>query len=370
MTKEQQLRGLLDREQARNRDLARASREEIAALKRETRDLRRALEPLQAQEAERRLRAEELAGAQTGGTDLARWNVTRSPPRSSPGIPTLVLSDLHVNQTIDPNQVLGVNAFGPDRAAARLKTCFETAVDLGQNHMVRPSHDGIVVPVLGDLLDLLGGYFHASERQARPVGIDAAALVADLLQPGFELLAEAFGGVRSYWVTGNHGRLTPQMPFEDRNAKNLDAAVFHILEGRLRGDKRITMELAMGPRMIYSVCGHRFLILHGDPASGMPKGGDSESGAVNVVARGVKRLRSLHLQISRPFDTAIMGHWHTRIVIPGAIVNGCLPGFGEYGSGRAFPYEVPQQTLFYTHAKHGPTCHWPIFVAKEKRVAA
>lgn len=334
------------------------------------RELERELAPLREAEAARVLRAQEMQAAMAGGTNLAHWNVTREPPKSGPGIPTLVLSDLHVNQTIDPEQVLGVNAFGPERAAERLDACFRTTVDLCLNHMVKPSREGIVIPVLGDLLDLLGGFIHRGERQAKPVGIDAAALVADILQPGFVFLADALGGVRSYWVTGNHPRLTEQVAYEDRNAKSLDYAVFKILEGRLRGDKRITMEHATGPRLIWTVYGHRFLGLHGDPGSGMPKGGDSESGAVNVVARGVKRLRSLHMQIGLPFDTAVMGHFHTRIAIPGAIVNGCLPGYGEYASGRAFPFEPPQQTLFYTHPRHGITCTWPIYLDKPRAARA
>ena len=343
---------------------------ENKALRSEVRKLERALLPLRAAEERRVIIAERLS--RSAGTTVAKWEAPRGKSdRNGPGTPTLLISDLHVNESVDPRQVLGANAFSPARAKTRLEACFRTAVDLGLNHMVKPSYHGIVVPVLGDLLDLLGGLFHRSERSADPIGLDAAAMCADLLEPGFRLLADAYGSVRSPWVTGNHGRYMLEMPFQDRSAKSLDAAVFHILEGRLRGDKRFQFELAPGPRLIYTVEGVRFLALHGDPASGMPRGGDSEAGAANLVARGVKRLRSLHLQIGMPFDVAVMGHFHTEMRLPGALVNGSLPGYGEYSFGRAFPYEPPKQLLFFTHPRMGITCSWPLYVAHgEKRAAA
>lgn len=342
---------------------------ENRSLRAEVRKLERALAPLRAAEERRAIVAERIR--QSAGTTVAKWEAPKGKPdRDGPGTPTLLLSDLHVNETVDPKQVLGANAFSPARAKTRLESCFRRAVDIGLHHMVKPSYHGIVVPVLGDLLDLLGGLFHRAERSADPVGLDAAAMCADLLEPGFRLLADAYGSVRSPWVTGNHGRYMVEMPYQDRSAKSLDAAVYHILEGRLRKDKRFTFELAPGPRLIYSIYGVRFLALHGDPASGMPRGGDSEAGAANLVARGVKRLRSLHLQIGMPFHVAVMGHFHTEMRLPGAFVNGSLPGFGEYSFGRAFPFEPPKQLLFFTHPRVGITATWPLYVAHEEKRAA
>jgi hypothetical protein len=344
--------------------------EELKAEREKVRKLERELTPLRDAEAKRALIAEQLEKATVASVSAKPWPKPKSSHTTGPGTPTLILSDLHVNETVEPNQVLGANAFSPERAGSRLRTCFSTAVDIGRNHMVKPSYDGIEVPVLGDLLDLLGGFFHKSERQARPVGLDAAAVVADLLEPGFMLMADAFGAVRSRWVTGNHGRFTVEMPYQDRSAKSLDAAVYHILEGRLRKDKRFHFELAPGPRLIYQLYGVRYMILHGDPASGMPKGGDAEAGAANKVARGIKRLRSLHMQIGMPFDVALMGHEHVEMRMPGIFVNGSLPGFSEYAFGRAFPFEPPKQILFFTHPRWGITATWPIYVDRGEKDAA
>ncbi len=283
-----------------------------------------------------------------------------------PGTPTLFLSDLHVNESIDPRQTLAPNAFSPARARLRLEECFKTAVDLGLNHMVKPAYRGIYVPVGGDLLDVLGGGQHPGERQGSPAYVDAAAMVADLLEPGFRLLADAFGEVYSPWVTGNHGRLTYSMPFNDRSAKSLDAAVYYILEGRLRGDKRFHFELAPGPKLVYQVYDHRYLLLHGDPASGMPNYGGALGGPASTIARGVVLLRSACQQFGLHFDTAVVGHYHQFMVLPGAIVNGSLKGYDEYAAGRSFPYEEPRQAFWFTHPKYGITCSWPIYVSKSE----
>lgn len=353
-------------ERQRNEAVLKRAHAENKALFAELRKARAELEPLR-KEAIERAHVEDALSKSIAVPAPAPWTLKTKKPDGGPGIPTLLLSDLHINETVIGSQILGANSFSPEEGRARLRECFETAVDLGKNHMVKPSYDGCVIPVAGDLLDLLGGFLHTSERAAYLVMMDAAAGLADMLEPGFRLMADAYGNVYSPWVTGNHGRLTVQMPFQDRSAKSLDAAVYYILEGRLRGDKRFKFELAPGPRLIYSIGEYRYLLLHGDPASGMPRGGDSEAGPPNVVARGVKRLRSLHLQLGLPFDTAVMGHYHMRMVLPGAIVNGSLKGFDEYASGRSFPYEAPQQMFWFTHRKYGITAQWPIYVGRKER---
>ncbi len=374
MTKEQQLKKFLETEQERNRTLAAQEREARACAIRLERELR----PLKEAALRREAEASALDAAVASRATPARWSFARKPPRTGPGLPFLLLSDLHMNETIRASAVLGANAFSPDIAKARLREVVTTAVDLAKNHMVHPEYEaGIVVPVAGDLLDVLQGWLHQGERQSGPpVGVEAAEEVATELQSAFGLLADAFGRVYSPWVTGNHGRiLSGRMPFQDRNAKNLDAAVFYILEGRLRADKRLKLELAPGPRLVFTVyegtpAQHRYLLMHGDEASGMPRIGDAEAGFVNTVARGVKRLRSLHMQLGLPFDTALVGHFHQYGVPPGGIImNGSLPGFNEYANGRAFSYDEPRQAFWFHHPKYGITCAWPIYAAKneEKR---
>lgn len=340
----------------------RSLRDEVRDLRRELKSLR----PLQERAAQEAAMLESLRGAQQRPAQSG-LPVPKGPPRKGPGTPTLYLSDLHINETVDPRQTLTPNAFSPARAKLRLDECFRTAVDLGINHMVKPSYDGIEVPVGGDLLDVLGGGQHAGERQADPRYVDAAAMVADLLEPGYLMLADAFGSVRSRWVTGNHGRLTFSMPFQDRTAKSLDAVVYWILEGRLRKDRRFKFELAPGPKLLYQVYGHRYLLLHGDPASGMPNFGGALGGPASTIARGVVLLRSACQQFGLHFDTAVIGHFHQYMVLPGAIVNGSLKGYDEYAAGRSFPYEEPRQAFWFTHPKYGITCSWPIYVDKGQK---
>lgn len=360
-----------DRARVRRMSAAAAATDDPTRVLRErVRSLERELLPLREAESRRQVEAAALAGA-VGRASAARWNFTRRPPKKGPGTPFLFLSDLHMNERVESSQVLGANVFSPELAKSRLRECFETATDLAMNHMVLPQYvDGVVVPVGGDLLDMLQGSYHPSERQSSPRGLDAAEEVADALQSGFRLLADAFGLVYSPWVTGNHGRLTARMPYHDRNAMNLDKAVYQILEGRLRSDRRFQFELAPGPRLVFSVYPgtpgeHRYLLAHGDPASGFSNVGDSEAGFVASVVRSVKRLRALHMQLGLPFDTALVAHYHQYGVPPGGIImNGSLPGFSEYASGRAFAYDPPRQAFWFHHQKYGITCSWPIYVGK------
>lgn len=340
-------------------------------LRKQVKELERELEPLRAAEQARQEEAAALQAA-VGRASASRLNFTRRPPKKGPGTPFLFLSDLHMNERVASEQIHGVNDFSPAIAKRRLEECFETAVDLARNHMVNPAYvDGIVVPVGGDLFDVLQGRLHRAERLSEPRGVEAAEFVANVLEPGFRLLADAFGHVYSPWVRGNHGRLDAKMSFHDQAAMNLDRAVYSILEGRLRHDRRFQFEFAPGPRLVFSVYPgteheHRYLLLHGDEASGMPRIGDAEAGFVNTVARGVKRLRSLHMQLGLPFDTALVGHFHQYGELPGCITNGSLPGFNEFANGRAFAFDPPRQAFWFHHPKYGITCRWPIYVGKNE----
>lgn len=374
----------MEKKRANDRDRIRrlsnaatAVEDPTALLRKRVRELERELNPLREAELHRRAEAAELERA-VAKASASRWNFTRKPPKKGPGTPVLFLSDLHLNETIKAEQVFGANAFSPDIARARLRETFETAVDLATNHMVNPSYmDGIFVPVGGDIIDLLQGTVHRDERQSNPRMMDAAEQAANALEPGFLLLADAFGHVYSPWVRGNHGRLTAKLSFHDTAAVSLEKAVFLILEGRLRHDKRFHFEFAPGPRLVFTMypgteAAHRYMLLHGDPASGMPNVSDSEAGFVNTVARGMKRLRALHSQLGLPFDTMLVGHFHSYGEIPGGgLMNGSLPGFSEYANGRGFGYEAPRQAFWFHHPKYGITCRWPIYVGKgEKKEVA
>lgn len=110
----------------------------------------------------------------------------------------------------------------------------------------------------------------------------------------------------------------------------------------------------------YEVAGHRYLLTHGDNLG--VKGGDGIISLFGPIIRGDFKMRNASTAINRPYDTLLLGHWHTYIPLRRVIVNGSLKGFDEFAhvALRAVP-EPAIQALWFTHPRFGITSQWPIF---------
>jgi len=74
-----------------------------------------------------------------------KWLVKAAPSKSTPGVPTLFLSDFHYGEVVKKDAVNNLNNFNKKISQARLKTTVENAIDLCHNHMVNPKYPGIVL---------------------------------------------------------------------------------------------------------------------------------------------------------------------------------------------------------------------------------
>lgn len=340
---------------------AAALRDELIATKRQ-------LAKAQKAEAElaRLAEAREAASREVADIKVPDWLERRPPPDAGPGVPTVLCSDWHGGEGVLPSDVGGRNAYSPEIFTARAKRLLNTSVDLLKNHMVRPNYPGIVVPLAGDMLDHLNRWVHSAEP-GNPVGTRSAMnLVTEAVCALVEGYASAFGHVFVPCVTGNHGRLTAKQSHVQRSEENLDAMLYDRVKQVMDRDsvlrRRVKVVVASGTDLRWHVYGHRYLLLHGDPASMGSGGGDGIIGALGPIARGDKRTRARNSQIDRSYDTLVMGHYHQWTVVPGVIVNGSLKGYDAYAYSHGFPYEPPRQAMWLTHPKWGITCHWPVYV--------
>jgi len=275
---------------------------------------------------------------------------------SSPGVPTLFLSDLHWGEVVHPSQINGVNKFNVKIAHARMDRLAQTAIDLLR--IVSPAMDypGIVVPLGGDMIS---GNIHeelsqSNEMQTMPTVVDLYGKLAGFLK----LLADTFGRVFVPCVTGNHGRDTHKVYAKDRHHTSFDWLLYVFLAKHFEGDERLTFLIPDGPDAYYRIYGHRYLLTHGDQF----RGGDGMIGALGPIIRGDHRKRSRNTQIDMGYDTMLLGHWHQYMHLTRLIVNGSLKGYDEYAYASNFPFEVPQQALWLTHPTHGITYRMPVYV--------
>lgn len=290
------------------------------------------------------------------------WLLNNKAPKSAPGVPTLLASDWHWGEVVDPAQIGGVNEYSIKTAHDRAKRMINNTIDLLNNHMVNPSYPGIVFALGGDMItgDIHEELVATNEREVMPTVVDLWGVLAWCI----ETLADKFGRVFVPCVSGNHGRNTKKIRAKGRNFTSFDWLLYTFLAKRFEGDARVTFYIPDGADALYSVYGHRYLLTHGDQF----RGGDALIGPLGPIVRGDHRKRARNMQINADYDTIVMGHWHQLMQTQKFIVNGSLIGYNEYAYNNNYGFEPPRQALWITHPERGITFHMPVQVDGKKAV--
>lgn len=319
-----------------------------------------------AREAEDRLDRVErelnlMIGLQNGLSSPPDWLVKE--PRSGKkhhGTPWLLLSDLHLDEVVNPAEMMGVNAYNRKIAEKRMAATFLSTVKITQEYWSGIQYDGIVVPLMGDLYS---GDIHEELAETNDDSILGSILHwTDHLAAGIALFAETFGKVHVPVVVGNHGRQSrkPRMKFRART--NYDWFTGHLLARQFKGDKRVTFDVSEAADCLVQSYGHRVMLTHGDQA----RGGAGIAGIWSPITRLDARKRQKQAAVNQPYDLLCMGHWHNLIFGPSFVVNGSLKGYDEYAAISNFGFEEPAQALFLMTPEHGKSWTAPILPMNRK----
>lgn len=313
---------------------------------------------------EERVRSEVLR-LSAGATDHREpsWLLRTEKAKGSPGVPTILASDWHWGEVVDPSQIGGVNSYDLETARRRARTLIENAVDLLKRHMVNPSYPGIVLALGGDMLsgDIHEELTATNEVETMPALLDLYGTLTWCI----ETLAREFGNVFVPAVSGNHTRTTRKPRAKGRGFTSYDWLLYQFLAKRFEDDKRVQFKIPSGPDALYRVYGHRYLLTHGDQW----RGGDGIIGAIGPIFRGDSKKRARNAQVGSEYDTLLCGHWHQQMQLRRLIVAGSLKGYDEYAHAGNFPFEPPQQPLWITHPDRGITFSIPVFVERTKAAA-
>lgn len=290
-----------------------------------------------------------------------RWRLGRRCAPKAPGVPLLLLSDLHYGEVVQPEAVFHSNTYNPDICRARLEHVVRTATMLLKQHLAHPSYPGIVVALAGDMIS---GSIHEelADTDACPPLVQARE-VAVLLADAIAFLAQEFSEVWVYGVPGNHGRTTRRPRTKSYAHYSLDWVAYQFLADWLSGSRwreRVHCSFPAARDLTFTVEGRTFRLTHGDQF----RGGDSLIGPLGPVLRGDARKRVTDsLMPGRPeqYDTLLVGHWHQLWLSHRVIVNGSLKGYDEYALQIGAPWEAPAQALVTVHPHHGLTWLMPIY---------
>lgn len=276
------------------------------------------------------------------------------------GVPILFASDWHWGETVDPNQIGGVNKFDMEIAHSRAQRLVERAIELCFNHLATPRYPGIVFALGGDMVS---GSIHeeleiTNQKPIMPVVVDLIGVLIKCI----DRLADAFGQVFVPCVTGNHGRNHKKPRAKDRVYDNFDWLIYQLLAKHFEQDARVSFLIPDGSDCSFAVYNHRYLLTHGDQF----RGGDGMIGMLGPVTRGDMKKRARNAQIDMEYDTMMIGHWHQLHMGTRTIVNGSLKGYDEYAASNNFGFEIPQQALWITHPTEGITFRMEVHLEDKK----
>jgi len=269
-------------------------------------------------------------------------------------------SDWHYGEFVDPAQMDNYNSYNTDIAIKRTQRFFGKSVMMPRNYLAGVEYDGFVL-VLGG--DLVSGSIHDELERTNELSIyESIEFAVRQMIPGIEMLAEEFGSVHLVSAPGNHGRFWRKVQHKDYSANNADTHIARLLALHFQGEDSITFQIPATYDADFSIYASRFYTEHGQS---FRSAGSPEIGSIGPITRGVLRTQSQKLAEGKPFDYALIHHFHQYIsaASKGYSTNGAGKGYDEYARGEHFKPEQAQQALMLVTPEHGVSVQMPIIVS-------
>lgn len=273
----------------------------------------------------------------------------------------LHLTDVHYGETVDFDEMDGVNKYDAKIARARIGRFFRKAVELCTDHWTGAPPEEIVL-VLGG--DLISGNIHAELAETNAPSVPATVReVGELIAGGIVQLATAVGcPIRVYSVPGNHGRLTFKPTAKRRAAMSLDLLATDFAEAALRGSglKNVKFYRTASPDAYFSTYAWNWLVNHGDSTGS--KGGQGYIGPAATIVRGHRKLMDTAWRAGKAIHYILTGHLHTTLRTSFGWAGGSVVGPSEYGRDLRADPEPAKQNMLVVHERNGVIEHKELYL--------
>jgi hypothetical protein len=277
---------------------------------------------------------------------------------------SLLASDWHWDEVVDPTQIEGLNTYNRTVAHARADRLFANTLDLTLNHMSGTKYEGLVLGLGGDMLS---GNIHEELRRSNAAPIlDSVLDLARKLEEGIRLFAGEFEDIYIPCVVGNHGRLDRKPQAKDKVRDNYDWLLYQVLKGFCGDLENVYFEVSEAADIEWQIYGTRYRLTHGDQIGSAGGLGGIWPSANKTDMR--KRQRNI-MAGRKGYDYLLMGHWHKYAIAENKVINGSLKGYDEWVYSMNFDWEAPQQALWLTHPQFGMTIRMPVFCDDTKEAA-
>lgn len=275
-----------------------------------------------------------------------------APRHTRPAVATLLCSDWHVGETVNPATVNGLNEFNPKIAEARMERLFAGARYQVEHKRSMFDIRRMLVVLNGDMIS---GYIHPELVESNSMSpVREVMFAAKHIIRGLRSLLEVEDlDLHVVCQFGNHGRTTHKTHIATAADNSYETLLYHFVAAHFKSEKRITWQLPTGHHAVTTAAGMRVHIHHGD--SVRSQGG--VGGILVPLNRAAGRWREMFKA-----QLSLVGHFHQYHPGQKLIVNGSLVGHGTFPDFLGYEPEPAQQAFFLIDAKRGVTEHCPIWV--------
>ena len=245
-----------------------------------------------------------------------------------------LFSDAHIEETVHPDTVLGLNEYNIEIAEERIQKYFVNLVKALNEDKV----ENLVFASLGDTIS---SFIHDELMQNNSLTpIEATFKAQSLIYNGLEYVVKnsSVKHIKFIGIVGNHGRTTKKIQHSNGYAMSYEWLMYKNIEKQIQlTNLPIEVEIPNSEMAILQTSdGKKYMFMHGFQI---------KTSGVSTVCGIYPALNRLSLKLDRNFhqDKIYIGHFHSCISIPNATVNGSIIGFNAYSLSNGFHYEEPAQ---------------------------
>jgi len=266
----------------------------------------------------------------------------------------LVLSDVHADQVVTPEEVDGLECFDFPIAVRRAEVLVQEIIKWSLQSLSNFNFKKLVIFGLGDYTS---GSIHGHEQRSYfGPGYDNDLATAQLFAYMFAELSSHYEEIDVVNITGNHGRLTEKIEFtKEAVAANHDTLIMKIAQVHCKNIDNLNFVFPNGLSHIHCINGWNFYLHHGH----------GQKGGSETWSRAKRKSQTIVPHHKGNVHYIVTGHFHTE----GAVrVSGgaTLIGNGAFLATDPYCYQSieeagePCQFIFGVHPRNGVSWRLPI----------
>ena len=264
----------------------------------------------------------------------------------------IIASDWHIEETVRPSDVSGLNEYNLEICDKRVKKFFSNAVKLLEITQKESRVNQVVLALLGDFIS---GHIHLELLENNTLlPADAIWRVQNYLISGINfLLNNSKIELTIICHGGNHGRMTKRIHHATEQGNSLEVYMYNNIALHFKNNKRINFVIAEGYHTYVDVYDYKVRLHHGHAIR--------YAGGVGGIFIPVNKAIA-QWNKGRTVDLDVFGHFHQFKDGGNFICNGSLIGYNAFALSIKADYEKPKQAFFLIDRKHGKSIVAPIWL--------